>query len=133
MDVQSPNRLTYISPSVSRLLGYSVDEATTKTMEEVLTPKSLEVVTKAIAEELTAEKIQQKDLTRSLTLELELNHKNGSLVPVEVKYIFLPGADGRPAEILAVARDLSKRRGAELVYCLANNWTYSGKAGILQL
>jgi PAS domain S-box-containing protein/putative nucleotidyltransferase with HDIG domain len=114
VDIQSPNRLTYISPSVSRLLGYSVDEATAKMMEEVLTPKSLEVVTKAIAEELTVEKMQQKDLTRSLTLELELNHKNGSLVPVEVKYSFLPGPDGRPAEILAVARDVSKRRESEL-------------------
>ena len=52
-------RLAYISPSVTRLLGYSVDEAMAKTMEEVFTPSSFEVAINALAEELATEKAQQ--------------------------------------------------------------------------
>ena len=51
VNMQSPNRLTHISPSVTRLLGYSVAEAITKTMEEVFTPGSLQAAMKALAEE----------------------------------------------------------------------------------
>ena len=103
-------RLTYISPSVTRLLGYSVEEAMTKMMEEVFTPASFEIAMKALAEELVIEDMEEKDLLRSRTLELELNCKDGSIVPVEVKYSFLRGPDGRPVEVLAIARDITKRK-----------------------
>lgn len=110
VSIRSPNRLTYISPSMLRLSGYTVDEAMARTMEELFTPESLKIITKALAEELPAGNTKQKDLTRSLTLELELKHKSGSLVPIEVRYSFLPGPDGQPGEILAVARDITERK-----------------------
>jgi len=106
-------RPTYISPSITRLLGYSVEEAMAKTMKEVFTPASFEVVMKVLAEELSIEKMAQTDSFRSRVLEFELNRKDGSIVPVEISYSFLRGADSQPTGILAITRDISQRRRAD--------------------
>ena len=80
------------------------------TMEEVFTPASFEAAMKALAEELVIEKTEQMDPLRSRTLELDMNRKDGSIVPVEVKYSFLREHDGRPVKILAIARDITERK-----------------------
>jgi len=106
-------RPTYISPSVTRLLGYSVEEAMSKRMEEVFTPTSFETVMKVLAEELAIEKMEEKDLSRSRTLELEAYRRDGSIVPVETRHSFLRDPDGRPVEVLTIARDITERKRAE--------------------
>ncbi len=113
VDINSPSRLTYISPSVTRLIGYSVEEAMSRTMEEAFTPASYEAAMKALDEELAIENMKQKDLLRSRKLELEMNCKDGSTVPVEVNYTFLRQLDGKPSGVLAIARDITKRKQAE--------------------
>ena len=106
-------RPTYMSPSITRLLGYTVEEAMAKPMEAVYTPASFETAMKVLAEELAIENMEQKNLSRSRTLELELNCKDGSIVPVEAKFTFIREPDGRPFEILAIARDITERKQAE--------------------
>jgi PAS domain S-box-containing protein len=106
-------RLTYISPSVTYLLGYSVEEAMGKNMEEVFTPASFKLAMKVLAEELAVENMKQKDLARSRTLEIELNRKDGSTAPVEVNCTFLRDSEGRPVEVLVIARDITERKRAE--------------------
>lgn len=106
-------RLTYISPSVTRLLGYSVEQAMTKKMEEVFTPASFEIAMKALAEELAIENMVRKDLSRSRTLEVELICKDGSIAPIELNCSFLRDPDGRAVEILVIARNISGRKRAE--------------------
>lgn len=113
VSVDSPERLTYITPSVSRLLGYSVEEAMSREMEEVLTPDSFQDVMETFVEELAAENIENGNMTRSRMLELKMNHKDGFIIPVEVKFTFMLGYDGNPVEILALARDISERKRAE--------------------
>jgi len=107
VDINSPQRLTYISPSVGRLLGYSVEEAMLLPMNEVFTPNSLGLAGRALSETVGELKPELEYHQESRTLELELIHRNGSLVPAEVKFSYLPGPDGRPAEILAVALDIT--------------------------
>jgi PAS domain S-box-containing protein/putative nucleotidyltransferase with HDIG domain len=106
-------RPTYISPSIASLLGYSVQEAMAKPIQEIFTPVSFKLVTELLKEELDIENREQKDLARSRTLELELIRKDGSLVPVEVKCTFLRDAQARPVEVLAIARDISERKKAQ--------------------
>jgi len=113
-DVNAPNRLNYVSSSITSLIGYSVEEAMAKSMEDIFEPSSVEAAMKALAEELDMENMERKYLSKSRTLELEMKRNDSSIVPVEVKYSFLRGPDGRPAEIVAVARDVSKRKEAEL-------------------
>lgn len=104
---------TYISPSITSLLGYSVQEAMAKPMQEIFAPGSFGHAREVLKEELGIESREQKDLVRSRTLELELIRKDGSLVPVEVKYTFLRDSQGRPVEVLAIARDISEQKQAQ--------------------
>ena len=105
-------RLTYISPSVIRLLGYSVEEAMAKPMEEIYTPASYELAMKVISEELVIEKEKERDLQRSRVVEVGLNHKDGYIIPVELKCTFLHDAKARPVAILVIARDITERKQA---------------------
>ncbi|MBA7510319.1 Sensor histidine kinase RcsC [subsurface metagenome] len=106
-------KFTYISPSVTRVRGYSVEEAMAQTLEERLTPASLEFIRKALAEELAIEEMEQKDLFRSRTLQLELIRKDGSTVCTESTMSFLCDQDGRAVGILGVTRDITERKKME--------------------
>ena len=106
-------QFTYITPSVARMLGYSVEEAMAKTLGEVLTPASLEIAMKAFAEEMAVEDLEREDLSRARTLELETCCKDGSTAWTEIKATGLRDPDGRLVGILGITRDITERRRAE--------------------
>ena len=111
VNIDSPTQLNYISPSVNHLLGYTVEEAMNKTMEEIFTPASFKNAMRSLAKEQSLGfRVNRK---RSLILELELRHKNGSTVAAEINYTLIQEANDRPIEILAVARDVTERKRAE--------------------
>ena len=105
--------LTYISPSDQLLTGYAPQERIGLTAKEALTPTSLEAAEAALAEELAIEGREQKDLTRSRTMEVEVYRKDGSTVWAEMKITFLRDQDGRPVGLLGVTRDITERKRAE--------------------
>jgi PAS domain S-box-containing protein len=104
-----------ISPSVTNLMGYTVEEALSKTILEIFTRESYDNAISVLADELACIKKGLIARHRSMTLQMNLKHKNGSLVAAEVNYVFIFGNDGNPAEILAVGRDVSERRRAEVL------------------
>ncbi|MBL7119335.1 MAG: PAS domain S-box protein [Dehalococcoidia bacterium] len=106
-------RFTYISPSATRLLGYSVEELMSLTMEEYLTPASLEVALQALAEDQALESLGQQDGYRSRLLEMELRCKDGSTVWTETRLTFLRDPDGQITGHLGVSRDITEHREAE--------------------
>jgi PAS domain S-box-containing protein len=106
-------RPIYISPSVLRALGFSVEEAMARTTKEAFIPASFDMAMQMFAEEMAKEASGQYDPNRSRILEIEMFHKDGSIVPFEVHYSFLRDSDGRPSGILAIARDISERNKAE--------------------
>jgi diguanylate cyclase (GGDEF)-like protein/PAS domain S-box-containing protein len=106
-------RLTYESPSVARIRGYTPEEAMAQTMEETLTPASLELASKVLVEELAPEAMPTKAHSRSRTLELEHTCKDGSTVWLEVTTTFLRDEDGRAVGLLGASRDISERKRAE--------------------
>jgi len=105
-------RYNYVSPSVTSLVGYSVEEFMARTLEESLTPASFEAVTKSFEEELAIEETEQKDISRSWTMELELRRKDGSTVWVEAIMTFLRDQDDQAIGILGVSRDIAERKEA---------------------
>jgi nitrogen fixation negative regulator NifL len=113
VDINNPSQLTYISPSVARLLGYSVEEAMATKMAEIFTPASFDTCMKVLAEEMSIERREQNDLFRSRTLDLEFYRKDGKIVPVEIKCSLIREADSRPVEILVVGRDITERKRAK--------------------
>jgi PAS domain S-box-containing protein len=106
-------RHVYVSPSITRLRGYSVEEAMAETLEDFLTPDSLKVAMEVIAKEIAIEKMGQKDLSRTLTLELEMNCKDGSTVWTENTVSPLRDPDGQFIGIVGVTRDITERRRSE--------------------
>lgn len=100
---------TYISPSITRLVGYTVEEAMKRSMAEAFSPQSYELAQKVFAEEMAHEKAGVKDISRSRALEIELNHKNGSIIIAEIVFNFLRDTDNQPQGILAMARDVTER------------------------
>jgi len=106
-------KFTYMSPSVLQIRGYTVEEVLAQSLEEIFTPSSLEIASKAFEEELVLESMEPKDLSRMRTLELEHICKDGSTVWVEINVSFIRDTDGQPIGILGVSRDITERRQTE--------------------
>ncbi len=106
-------RVTYCSPSIKQLLGYTPEEYLSKSIEETVAPSSFLPAMEAIAEELEIDKNDRKDLSRSRIMELELLRKDGSTVWAEVRARFLRDSHDQAIEILGVSRDISASKKAE--------------------
>jgi PAS domain S-box-containing protein len=104
---------TYISPSISRIRGYTVEEAMSQSLAEALTPASLEVARKIFQEELEIETKNSEALWRLRTIELEETCKNGSTIWTETTFSPLRNEQNRLTGILGITRDISERRQAE--------------------
>ena len=102
-----------MSPSVTRLTGYKVEEYLAQSLEETLTSASYDTVSRIALEELAVEEGGGGDTDRSRIVEAELKCKDGSAVWVEVQATFLRDARGKPMGILGVSRDITDRKKAE--------------------
>ncbi len=111
-----PLRFTYVSPSVERMRGYSVEEALAMPLEQTLTQDSLERVLKALEEELVREASDNFAPNRSKTFEVEQCCKGGSSSWAEVTTSFLRDKNGKAVGLLGVTRDISERKRAEQLY-----------------
>ncbi|GAB4340943.1 MAG: hypothetical protein Kow0099_17260 [Candidatus Abyssubacteria bacterium] len=106
-------RYTFVSPSVSRLIGYRASEVIGQPLMAALTPESFEVASKVLQEELSRDKNEPNGLSVSRTLALEQFRKDGSTVWTEVTVTFLRDSNNEPVELLGVTRDITERKRAE--------------------
>lgn len=106
-------RTTYISPSVTRLRGYTLDELNELPYEQQMTPASLSRLMQLMAEALSPENIQNPNLPISRKVELELYRKDGSSFWSENEFIVIRDQDGLPMNILGAGRDITDRKRAE--------------------
>ncbi|MCX5820230.1 MAG: PAS domain S-box protein, partial [Deltaproteobacteria bacterium] len=106
-------RFTYVSPSIMRIRGFTVQEAMEQTLDQVVTPESMEIVLGVFAEEMKLEASGAADPGRIRVIELEEYKKDGSIVWLENSLSLLRDKDQRPVGILAVSRDITERKRAE--------------------
>ncbi|MCK4718027.1 MAG: PAS domain S-box protein, partial [Thermoplasmata archaeon] len=104
---------TYISPSVERLRGFTVEEAMSQSLEDIFPPESMEIAAQAFFEEVEREKGSEKDQLRSRTLELETYCKDGSTVWTEATMNGIYDNKGSLTSILGVTRNIADRKGEE--------------------
>lgn len=106
------NRL-YISPSIERLLGWTVPEIIVQSSYSNIHPAHREIV-RRLLEGLSAD-------NRSATSEYMSRHKDGNYVWVEARFNFVPNPQDGSPEIIAIVRDISKRKAAEEQMWMAND------------
>ncbi|TFH42028.1 MAG: PAS domain-containing sensor histidine kinase, partial [Chrysiogenales bacterium] len=105
-------RFTYVSPSVSKILGYTVDEALGLSFDRIFTPASLVLVYNAMAR--TRELWKEIDPDRTSFIELEMYHRNGTVIWTGNKFSFLKDESGRAIGFTGVTSNISARKKAEL-------------------
>jgi len=104
-------KVTYMSPSVKRLLGYTPEEAMAHGLDQVMTPASLTAAmnnTKEIISQATA-----GEHPKNRHVELEFIRKDGSKVWIEVASNGMFDASGRLVGIEGMTRDITERKKAQ--------------------
>jgi PAS domain S-box-containing protein len=106
-------RFTYVSPSVVRLRGYTAEEVMSQTMEQVMTPESLQIVTQVFEEEMKLEASGTAEPGRSRVLELEEYRKDGSTVWLENHLSAVRDKENKLIGIITLSRDITQRKQQE--------------------
>jgi len=104
-------RITYVSPSVLRLRGYTPEEVLARPGSAGVCPGSLPLVEKGMAH--LAAQIRGEGPDAPITAEVEQPCKDGSTVWTEVIVRAMRDPQGRAAGLLGVSRDITARRKAE--------------------
>jgi PAS domain S-box-containing protein len=105
-------RTTFISPSVVRVRGFTLEELRDMPLERHLTPASLKAATETFVEEM-ARLNADPSYAFHRTLELEFYRKDGSSFWSENTFTVIRDERGRPASILGEGRDITERKRAE--------------------
>ena len=95
--------LRYVSPSIAKILGYSVDEVIGTNLQAYSHPDLVENLAKVI-QTIRAGRIER--------YELRLRHKNGIYRLLEASIAVMPSELG-PNQIVVNARDITERRRKE--------------------
>jgi len=103
-------RLTYVSPSVKRQLGYMPAEVIGKPVASLMTPAAVERAGAALLGRLMSGANERGE---QAAIDLAMLHKDGSIVPVEMLAVLTVDADGRPNGVLGLTRDNAERQRAK--------------------
>ena len=110
MDIYQ-QRLTYISPSVKRMRGYSPEEAMDQPLDEILTPESYQRAMQTLADQLSRDNELEPD--RFINMELEQYRRDGTAMWTELRASFVRDSEKRPIAVLGITRDITERKQAE--------------------
>jgi PAS domain S-box-containing protein len=104
---------TYVSPSILKVLGFTPEERMKQTLSEIMPQKSLQCVAEIIKLEMELDQKEGVDPNRSITLELEYYHKDGSTIWCENLMGIIRDQQGNPIGVHGVSREMTKRIKAE--------------------
>lgn len=104
--MDAEHRLTYVSPSIEKLSGYTPEEFLNLSFGQWMTPQTLESARRRIAER----GVNWDEVYRS---EQEMIRKDGSVVWTEVLARGLRDERGRPSELVGSTRDITDRKRRE--------------------
>jgi PAS domain S-box-containing protein len=102
-------QIQYVSPSASKFLGYTQAELLAMPLERIVVPDSLKKVHE-VQHRMRTEAWGHQDQSRPILFDLELRHKNGQLLWVEISATFLRSPNGKIERILTATRDVTERK-----------------------
>ena len=104
---------TYVSPSVLRLRGFTVEEAMTQTLDEIIVPESrMEVIT-LLNEKLQLIEAGDEKGWAPISFDVEQYCKDGTTIITNSNTKILKGPEGKPNLIVGVSHDITERKRAE--------------------
>ena len=106
-------RTTYISPSVERTHGWTVEEALKVHRLETVTPQQAAKDDLFLSQELEKAESPDYDRNRVMSFESEQKRKDGTTFLAEVSASFIWSDDGRPIGVTGVTRDITERKQAQ--------------------
>lgn len=115
------NRFSYVSPSIVKLCGRSVDEALQLGLQAATTPEIFPEVTARLTARMAALAAGDES-ARTRAYELPLPHKDGSIVQTEVVTTLVTDASGRATHLQGVTRDITVRKQAEAELRRTSHW-----------
>lgn len=102
---------TYVSPSVKKILGYTPQERLGRKTSSLMTPESAAKALDTFVTELQRDAEPGADPDRSVLAEVEMIHRNGSRVWLEVNSMFVRDDAGNVIGAHGVSRDITERVG----------------------
>ncbi|MCD6162851.1 MAG: PAS domain S-box protein [candidate division Zixibacteria bacterium] len=106
--------ITYVSPSIEKMIGYSPDEIMNIKWDKLLSASSMKSAEKIAADE---QNLEITGKTHSLNTiqanEFELISKDGALIWIECQSTFMRDSNGQLTGALGVARNINQRKWAE--------------------
>jgi PAS domain S-box-containing protein len=112
MDINQ--RISYMSPSVESMFGYTAEEATDgMTMKDFLTLESYQTVLNVVAKELAEVRLPQDNSPEPRILELEIIRKDRGMTWIKAAVSFVRDKEGHVSKVLGVLRDITQRKRLE--------------------
>jgi PAS domain S-box-containing protein len=109
LDLES-RRFNFVSSSVEKLRGYTLDEVMAQKADETLTPDSLAYFLKVIPERF--KNYVETRITKYYTDELEQPCKDGTTIWTEAITYFWTNPRTQRVEVIGTSRDISERKAA---------------------
>jgi PAS domain S-box-containing protein len=103
----------YISPSLEKLLGYTLDELKHLRLDKVITATSLQAVMDFFSIEMRKALASSSTYKLMRLLEIECRCKDGRILWIESTFSFIRDHNGKPLSILGEGRDITERKQAE--------------------
>jgi len=108
----STKKTIYVSPSVEKMYGYTLDEIPNISLKKLLTAESVQKMLDAVSTEIPKALAKPLPYVHKYSLEMEACHKDGYLFWIEVDYSILRDNNGKPLLLLGETRDITKRKQA---------------------
>jgi len=105
--------ISYISLSVEKVLGYTLDDLKVMSLDQILTPSSYQAAMDFFSVELPKALAAPPSYVLNKSLELEFCMKNGQTGWGEIKFSFIRDENGKPVSILGEGRDVTERKQME--------------------
>lgn len=104
-------RLTYVSPSVEKLRGYTSEEVMRQSLDEIMVPTSAEIARDELSKAVVA--LNEGLPVPDFRGEFQQPCKDGSTIWTEVTTTGMRNAEGKYVGILGVSRDITEHKRME--------------------